>query len=321
MNKFIKSISNFVHHIGHTRFTLNLINKKVDSILPQSNELNSLCHVRYLQDKVVNCTNSGITSDTICEQEVVVSLTTYGKRIYDVHLAIESIMQGTIKPNRIILWLSEEEFKGKRLPHALRLQEQRGLQIEYCEDLLSYKKLIPSLSLYPDACIITIDDDVIYDSHFLSNMLIAHDEHPNAICAGRVYRINLDGNNMPKSYASWQNLIKDYDYSRLNFFTGVGGVLYPTGCLDKEVMNKEVFMDICRHGDDIWFYAMAVLNKTPIVRCFSHNSEGDFVIYNFVQEEALAVKNTSRTECRNDKQLKAVFEKYNLAEAISSQMK
>ena len=321
MSKFIKSISNFVHHIGHTRFALNSINKKVDSILPKLSELNSLCHVRYLQDKVVNCTNSGITSDTICEQEVVVSLTTYGKRIYDVHLAIESIMQGTIKPNRIILWLSEEEFKGKRLPHALRLQEQRGLQIEYCEDLLSYKKLIPTLSLYPNSCIITIDDDVIYDPHFLSNMMIAHDEYPNAICAGRVYRIKLDGNNMPKSYTSWQNLIKDYDSSRLNFFTGVGGVLYPVGCLDKEVMSKEVFMDICRHGDDIWFYAMAVLNNTPIVKCFSHNSEGDFITYDFVQEEALAVKNTSRTECRNDKQLKAVFEKYNLGEIISSQIK
>lgn len=316
MSKFIKSISNLIHHIGHTRFALNSVNTKVDRILPQLNEQNSLYHVRYLQDKVVNCTASGVTSDNICEQEVVVSLTTYGKRIYDVYLAIESIMQGTIKPNRIVLWLSEEEFKGRRLPHALRLQEQRGLQIEYCEDLLSYKKLIPTLSLYPNACIVTIDDDVIYDSNFLSNMLIAHEEHPDAICAGRVYRIKLDSNNMPKSYVSCQNLIKDYECSILNFFTGVGGVLYPAGCLDKEVMNKDIFMDICRYGDDIWFYAMAVLQNTPIVKCFSHNSEGDFVTYDFVQEEALAVKNTSRSECRNDIQLKAVFERYNLGEVI-----
>lgn len=313
-------IKHLFQHIGHTRFHLNRIDERLNSITSMVQKYHAQFRVAILQDKIVNCTTMGITSESICDHEVIVSLTTYGKRIYDVALTIESIMQGTIKPNRIILWLSEVEFKNSKLPHSLLLQEKRGLQIMYCEDLLSYKKLIPTLQNYPHACVVTIDDDVIYDSNFLSNILIAHHAQPHAICAGRIHRMKLDPNNKPLSYIHWQEIVTDYNESRLNFFTGVGGVFYPVGSLHQEVLNKDVFMDICCHGDDIWFYAMAVLNNTPIIKYFSHNSEGDFLEFDYIQEEALSIKNTNPNECRNDKQLYAVFEKYNLGQIITSQM-
>lgn len=50
----------------------------------------------------------GISKERYCQKEVIVSLTTYGKRLYDVYLAIESIMQQSMKPNRIVLWLGDE---------------------------------------------------------------------------------------------------------------------------------------------------------------------------------------------------------------------
>ena len=41
---------------------------------------------------------------------VVVSMTTYGKRVRTVHLAIESIARGAVRPARLILWLDEPEL-------------------------------------------------------------------------------------------------------------------------------------------------------------------------------------------------------------------
>ncbi|MCU1526298.1 MAG: hypothetical protein JWP75_61, partial [Frondihabitans sp.] len=38
----------------------------------------------------------------------VVSLTSYSRRVLFVHLAIESIARGTMRPSRLILWLDEE---------------------------------------------------------------------------------------------------------------------------------------------------------------------------------------------------------------------
>ena len=46
---------------------------------------------------------------------IIVSLTTFGKRINNVHLTIESIFRQTIRPEKIILWLAESEFTEETL--------------------------------------------------------------------------------------------------------------------------------------------------------------------------------------------------------------
>ena len=58
----------------------------------------------------------GTSEQMYCDHEIVISLTTYGKRIETAYLAISSLMRQSRKANRIILWLSEEEFSGKELP-------------------------------------------------------------------------------------------------------------------------------------------------------------------------------------------------------------
>ena len=165
--------------IREQQILLNEINRKV-------NEGRLQQRIDYLKDKTLNSTEKGVSDERYCEHEVIVSLTSFGKRIFDVYLAIESFMQGTIKPNKIILWLSENEFNGKMLPHTLQLQQVRGLEIKFCKDLRSYKKLIPSLKLYPDACIITIDDDVIYEYDIVERLVNAHLNDTHTICACRV---------------------------------------------------------------------------------------------------------------------------------------
>ena len=52
------------------------------------------------------------------QRNVVVSMTSYGNRIKQVHRAIESIGRGIQKPKRFILWLAKEDFE-KPLPKAL----------------------------------------------------------------------------------------------------------------------------------------------------------------------------------------------------------
>lgn len=134
------------------------------------NRLNYTIKRDALITKTRCSTESGIEQTKFCDHEVVVSLTTYGKRLYEVASTIESIMQGTMKPNRIVLWL-EEGLKDTPLPILLQRQQTRGLEIGYCEDLRSYKKLIPTLIKYPDAVIITIDDDAIYNCDVVEKLV------------------------------------------------------------------------------------------------------------------------------------------------------
>lgn len=103
-------------------------------------------------------------------KQIIVSLTSSGQRIHNAYLAIESIMQQTLKPNKIILWLAEEEFSHNQLPESLKILESRGLEIRFCEDQKTYNKLIPTLKLHPDDIIITIDDNVIYPIDLLDRL-------------------------------------------------------------------------------------------------------------------------------------------------------
>lgn len=264
-----------------------------------------------LKEQIYGSKTKGISDEKYCEHEVIVSLTTFGRRLYDVATTIESIMQGSMLPNRIILWLGEEH-KNEDLPLSLQLQQKRGLQVEYCKDIRSYTKLVPALKQYPDAIIITIDDDVVYEKDLVENLFATYKHNVSSICANRIHEIILGNDGKPIEYVNWKWGCVQKSNSALNFLTGVGGVLYPPHSMDDEVLNERVFLNICKFADDIWFYAMALKKGTPIVKSFTHSTIGeDYVINLSVQDVGLHLVNYANNNL-NDIQFRAVFERYDL---------
>ncbi len=245
-------------------------------------------------------------------ENVIVSLTTHGRRIYEVYLAIESIMQGSVKPNRIILWLASDR-QDKELPQTLINQTNRGLEIKYTEEIGPYTKLIPTLKEYPESLIITIDDDILYPYDTIELLISAHRNNPNCICANRILDIQLDKQGNPTSIPTWSELLDKDHKSKLNFFEGVGGVLYPPQSFTSEVFNQSVFKSICPTADDVWFNCMAMLAKTPIVSANYHYPHFPLLINETIQDSALCRINNESKPTLNDKQLAAVMKKYNLS--------
>lgn len=269
-----------------------------------------------LIDKALHTTEPGVSDEKLCGEEVIVSLTTYGRRLNDVATTIESIMQGSVKPNRIVLWLGDD-LKDEVLPVTLQKQQKRGLQVEYCKDIRSYTKLVPSLRKYPEAAIITVDDDMIYYYDLVERLIKEHAKYPKDIIANRIHRIKIGNNGRPLIYAKWDGEANPTDTSSLNFLTGVGGVLYPPHCLDAEVTNEDVFLSICKYADDVWFYAMSLKAGTHTRKGPTHTATGnDFFSNEDVQDTALGLVNVAKGRSANDDQLEAVFNKYGLWEKI-----
>jgi len=268
----------------------------------------------HLTNCALNSSEQGISNEKYCDNEIIVSLTTYGTRLYEVYLAIESIMQQSIKPNRIVLWLGDE-MKNETIPQVLRNQQNRGLEIKYCKDIKSYKKLIPALTAFPSAAIITIDDDHLYHFDLIENLINAHRKNPRMVYCAKMHRMKLLKNNELEKYAKWTAKYEFFDVSPLNFPTGVGGVLYPPNCFNEEVFNEKVFMDICAFADDVWFKAMSLLNGVMAQRIFTHNKKDDEHLRNeTAQYSSLSQINIDKQ--MNDIQLRAVFDKYNLYEKL-----
>jgi hypothetical protein len=276
------------------------------------NKFDFLTKKEHLTNCALNCNEPGISYNNYCDNEIIVSLTTYGKRLFEVFLAIESIMQQTLKPNKIVLWLAEE-LKNENIPVFIKNQTKRGLEIKYCKDIRSYKKLIPALIEYPKATIITIDDDAIYHYDLMENFINEHIKYPDLILSGRMHLMRLQKNGKPYEYSRWLNDSNSIDISPVNFPTGVGGILYPPDCFNSEVLNEEVFMKICGFADDIWFKSMALYNNTLSKNISTYRTKGRCYFSN-VQDIKLADINVKKN--MNDTQLKAVFDKYNLYDKL-----
>lgn len=265
-------------------------------------------------------TQSALTSSEpgVCDtrylpgSDVVVSLTTYGKRLGDVYLPIEGVMGSGLKPNRIILWLAED-LRGVTLPHTLQRQMKRGLEVRFCRDIKSYKKLIPTMLECPLDHVVTLDDDIIYRFDVVENLVRACQRDDGFVYCTRAHRIRLNDKGIPLPYNSWDMVIDDDLVSPLTFPTGGGGTIYPPKeRFDDELFNEEVFMDICRGADDVWFKAMELLSGIPVRKVVSQ--QDSLLFSEFNQETALRVANVEL--CQNDIYLKAVFSRYGLYEKL-----
>ena len=257
----------------------------------------------------------GVSDAPVADHEVIVNLTTHGYRIHEVHLAIESLMQGSILPNRIILWLSDK-YDSNLLPQTLRHQSMRGLEIRYIPDVGPYTKLVPALQQFPDSIHVTIDDDIIYPYDTLEQLLIHHRLCPEAICANRILDVQVDSSHHIRTLSSWPELIDKKRISARNFFEGVGGVLYPPHSLHPQVTDQQSFSQLAPTADDIWFNVMARLNHTEIRCANMHYSTFPLLINERVQDIALWRCNngiSQKGKSLNDKQLQLLIERYGVS--------
>ena len=77
-----------------------------------------------LEEAIINCTQPGVAEEAVLDDKrLIVSLTSYGRRLYDVAYTVESIMRQTLKPNKIVLWIDESDKDN--IPIALRNQQAR----------------------------------------------------------------------------------------------------------------------------------------------------------------------------------------------------
>ncbi len=201
---------------------------------------------------------SGVTEKKR-DTELIVSLTTYPARITYVETAIKTLLTQTVKPDMVLLWLAEEQFpnKEKDLPESLLGLCHYGLTISWCNDIRSYKKLIPTINRYPSAVVITADDDMYYHPRMVERLYRAYLKNPDLIHCHRVSKFYIENGEF-KVVAGGYDIYKHPSY--LHKLTGASGSCYPPKSLHPDVSREDLFMKLAPTNDDIWFWLMALLN-------------------------------------------------------------
>lgn len=197
------------------------------------------------------------------ETPIVISLTSFPGRISSVSECVKTLLNQTIKPDKVVLWLAESQFPGnsRDLPQNLLDLQNYGLEIRWCKDLRSYKKLIPSLIEFSSSIIITCDDDQYYEEDWLKRLIDGYIQFPNCIQCHIVTALVVDNNDW-KLIAGGRNYYTKPSY--LNKLVGCGGVLYPPNVLHSDCCNEKLFMRLAPTNDDLWFWLMGVLKGTKV---------------------------------------------------------
>ena len=200
------------------------------------------------------------TFSTLVKKKIIVSLTSFPERIATVHQAIETLLNQSMPPDMVVLWLAEEQFptKEKELPAELMEQTKRGLKIGWCKDLKSYKKLIPTLKQYPDDIIITADDDLLFSPNMIECLYNDYKQNPQYIHCHRNTMISFVKEDKINIVPGGRSTYPTPTY--LHKLCGGAGCLYPPRCLFKDVVNEELFLKLVPTNDDIWFWLMGCLN-------------------------------------------------------------
>jgi glycosyltransferase involved in cell wall biosynthesis len=200
------------------------------------------------------------------DRKLIVSLTSFPPRFKTLPLSLDCLLSQTIRPDKVILWIAEKDTS--KLTHSIEHRE--GLEIKSVPgNIKSYKKIIPALKKYPDAYIVTADDDLYYPPQWLENMVCPLKEHGDQyVYAHRVHRIQLK-NGEPKPYRQWKNEITETGHHPLNFSTNGAGTLFPPGALNADVLDESLFMSLCPHADDLWLYWQLRRQKTQVYKVLS----------------------------------------------------
>lgn len=232
----------------------------------------------------------------------VVSLTTYGKRIRTVYLAIESIARGRVLPSRIILWIDDKSVFANPSA-AIRRLTQRGLEVKLCENYGPHKKYYPYLESLQkiETPLVTADDDILYPRYWLERLVEAFQHCPDVVNCfrARVMKLNQAG---ILEYKSWK--LADSTRPSFRHCAGNGaGAIYPLPVQQALKLEGTAFLSCCPKADDLWLHVQA-LRAGFRVRQISRR-QFFLVTIPGTQDTALYQQNRDRGE--NDRQIEMAY--------------
>ena len=246
--------------------------------------------------------------------DFVFSLTSYSYRVTDaLPYALYSIISQTIKPKKIVVYLDNVNWNNENLPSILKKLRNIGVDFRFCEDLKSYKKLIPTLIDFPDNPIITLDDDFYYNTNYHEWMRCAYDKSDKKTVLGQWGCIPEKNNGKYIPYNEWKDIKYLQEGDEISFFGCC--CCYPPHIFDSEILKKEVFMKLCPTADDIWFWVMEkrLGIKTKLIEPCGY---GLNTLVNRIEEYDLSQKGTlmyqNVANGKNNKQLLDLLTYYNL---------
>lgn len=204
--------------------------------------------------------NYGRTLEDLVENNsVIVNFTTWKKRDKYTIKLLECFKKQTIRPMKIICWLSKDEYNGK-MPKTIKECLNRKLlsEVKWVNGNTYSHKRWETFKENMNYYNVMIDDDIYYPEDYIEKLLETSKKYPGAVVCYYTRTIDYNnGNRLIDNYVEEPSL-KNGMYSGLS--------CYPPNIFPYESFNYQSFRDeYCKYCDDSWVGAWLLKNNIKVV--------------------------------------------------------
>ena len=299
--------------VKRTEFSPNLKKKIISKVY--LNSMKILCqYSSFIILKLLLFSNQ-ISLDPLIDNanKPIVSLTSFPVRIKNLWMVIFTLFNQSLKPGKVILTLTNQEFPNgiNQIPNSLKQFVGKGLEIMFVDvNLKPHNKYFFTFQQFPNRNIITVDDDLLYYTDTIERLIDLHLKYPNTICSNRIQQISLNNCEFDKT-GNWKHVYTPTQPSHYNFALGYGSVFYPQNFRGNLLFDINRIKLLCPMADDLWLKSMELIENIYVVsgEYYAHP-----IIIPFSQKVALRFSNSEKNVTGNDDQwdnLNSEFELYN----------
>lgn len=206
---------------------------------------------------------------------IILNLTTTCGRLDLCSATLWSLVNQSLVPDQINLWISKEAYMAdegiQTLPNSIiKLIEHNNLiKVHYVENTGPYRKMIPALRNCSDNDILVYaDDDVIYSNLWLKYLIDCYLENKSEyVVSGRLREMKKNFFGGYQSYTRF-SLVSESEVFRKDFIiTGVGGCVLGKKHIAQKYINLDSFKTIAPKTDDLWISKIIKLSGSRVITC------------------------------------------------------
>lgn len=233
-------------------------NKKTNGKSLLRKEYNNFIKNEILNNdhNIIECKTSSFT--IIKKDTIIVNITTYPARDNFLYKALKYFDKQTLKPDKIILWLSETEYDKENLPDTILncLKENLLTDILFINKNIYCHKRHECFKYFNYAFNIFIDDDIYYPLDFVEKL----------VYYSKLYNVPTSyfGKNMEYINTSWStNNFKNGPDIKNRYYGGLSCI--PPYKFPIESFNYEKERDIiCPKCDESWLQMWFIKNNINV---------------------------------------------------------
>ncbi|HHT0060108.1 TPA: glycosyltransferase [Raoultella planticola] len=208
-------------------------------------------------------------------KSIILNLTTTSGRLDLCSATLWSLVNQSLLPGRINLWISAEPYMADEgiqiLPDSINrlIKYNDIIKVHYVENTGPYRKIIPALrSCLDEDILVYADDDVVYSHHWLEYLISFYLENNREyVVSSRLREMKKNFFGLYQSYSLFPLVFEKKVFYTDFIITGVGGCVLERKHISQKYIDLNSFKKIAPKTDDLWISKIIELSGSGVIAC------------------------------------------------------